>query len=72
MYNSYYKFVALNSPSIYAYGTSTQVDRYEDYLNKDREENYYIGWLVTDQQAEDAKLDSRDDVVELEEFFECE
>jgi len=45
----WFKFSAYNSESIYGYGTIDEAESYLSILNKNREINHYIFFIVTDK-----------------------
>ncbi|ETD02882.1 hypothetical protein U717_04120 [Rhodobacter capsulatus R121] len=62
---SFYKITAYNSQALYFWGTDADVDRYVDWLNRDREINVYAAEAIP--EAEWAQYEGRDDVLSGEE-----
>lgn len=56
-HQSWYKFVAYNTQTLYGYGTAEEADQFSDQLNASRVINHYAAHALDEATATELKLE---------------
>jgi hypothetical protein len=62
----WFAFRALNSQTLYGFGTDQQVDKFIDHLNQHRKTDLYGAHPLTTDEAIELRVDERDNAFNLE------
>ena len=59
-------FRALNSQTLYGFGTDQQADKFTDHLNQRRKTDVYSAYPLTTDEAIELRVDEQDNAFNLE------
>ena len=62
----WFAFRALNSQTLYGFGTDQQADKFTDHLNQRRETDVYSACPLTTDEAIELRVDEQDNAFNLE------
>ena len=62
----WFAFRALNSQTLYGFGTDQQADKFTDHLNQRRTTDVYSAYPLTTDEAIELRVDQQDNAFNLE------